>query len=173
MILYRKNRVKISLILVTQLIAICFSGCKVQYSFSGASIAPELKTVSIQYFPNRAPLGPGDISQRLFNTLREKIESQTSLVVVNGIGDVNFEGEINGYDTKPRTITADERAEQNRLTISIRVKYTNNADSELDFDKTFSRFVDYSSSQNIDEETENEVIVQLVQDMFNEAFVNW
>ena len=165
------KKIKISVLFTLSLFL--YQSCSVKYSFTGASISPEVKTVSIQYFPNRAALAPGDLNQRLFDALREKIENQTGLTVISGIGDVDFEGEITDYNSKPRTITADEIAEQNRLTISIRVKYTNNADSELDFDKPFSRYEDYPSAQNADENLENEILEQLVQDIFNEAFVNW
>lgn len=167
---------KINLILIytlSFLIIFFFTRCSVKYSFSGASIPPDVKTVSIQYFPNRAPLGPGDLSQRIFDALREKIENQTNLTVINGYGDVDFEGEITDYNTQARTITAEERAEQNRLTISIRIKSTNNANPKWDFDKSFSRYEDYPSTQNISESLENEIINQLVQDIFNQAFVNW
>ncbi|HSH52825.1 MAG TPA: LptE family protein, partial [Bacteroidales bacterium] len=78
--------------------------CKVSYSLSGASIAPEVKTVSVQYFTNRAPLAMANIGQYITDELKDKFKSQTSLTLVNNIGHLNFEGEITKYDTKPMAI---------------------------------------------------------------------
>ncbi len=148
-------------------------GCSVKYSFSGASIPPGVKTFSIQYIPVRAPLATANLNQRLTDKLREKIEGQTSLVYTTGNADVDFEGEIVRYDTEPVTITAAERAEQNKLTIGVKVKSTNMINPELDFNKTFSRFEEYPSNSNVDEEIEDGILEEIVQDIFNEAFVNW
>ena len=91
-------------------------------------------------------------------------------------GDVEFSGEITGYVTRPTAITGDETAAMNRLTITVRVKYTNYIEPELDFDTSFSRYEDYSSSQNLaDVESQLiELIVEnLMDDIFNKAFVSW
>jgi hypothetical protein len=92
------------------------SGCKVKYSFSGAS-TQGLKTVSVQYFQNRALLVQPGLSQNLTNDLIDKCKSQTNLQYVTGIGDANFEGEITDYNTKPLTVAADAFAAMNRFTI--------------------------------------------------------
>lgn len=155
---------------------IILSGCKVKYSFSGASISPEIKTVSVQYFVNRAPLSHPTLSQNLTDALKDKFQTQTNLIIVNGEGDVDFEGEITNYDIRPTSITAEERAAQNRLTITIKVKFTNSVEPDLSFNKSFSRYEDVGSDKSlsdVDEETINGIINELIQDIFNEAFVNW
>ncbi|MBN2520616.1 MAG: LptE family protein [Bacteroidales bacterium] len=155
---------------------IILSGCKVKYSFSGASISPEIKTVSVQYFVNRAPLSHPTLSQNLTDALKDKFQAQTNLIIVNGEGDVDFEGEITNYDIRPTSITAEERAAQNRLTITIKVKFTNSVEPDLSFNKSFSRYEDVGSDKSlsdVDEETINGIINELIQDIFNEAFVNW
>jgi len=80
------------------------SGCKINYTFTGASISPDIKTVSIQYFPNQAPLVQPQLSSEFTEALKDKFVRQTSLELVNGVGDLNFEGVITGYDTKPQAI---------------------------------------------------------------------
>ena len=161
------------------IIALNLSGCKVKYSFSGASISPEVKTCSVQYIQNRAPLAQSSLSQQLTDALKDKIQNQTRLVLVNGNSDVNFEGEISGYNTSPTNIRAQDKgaAAQNRLTISVRIKYTNSKDQQLDFDKTFSRYEDFDARTSLTDAINNgildDIITQIVQDIFNEAFVNW
>ena len=105
------------LIIIAVLIASTQS-CKVSYTLSGASIAPEVKTVSVQYFTNRAPLALTNLDQYITNELRDKFKSQTSLTVVSDVGHLNFEGEITDYNTRPTAIVGDETAAQNRLTVS-------------------------------------------------------
>ena len=166
---------KINLIIVF-IGLIILSGCKIKYSFSGASISPEIKTVSVQYFVNRAPLTHPTLSQNLTDALKDKFQAQTSLIIVNGEGDVDFEGEITNYNIRPTNITAEERAAQNRLTITVKVKYTNSVEPDLSFNKSFSRYEDVSSDltlSDVDEETIEGIIDEIVQDIFNEAFVNW
>ncbi len=154
------------------------TSCTVKYSFSGASISPDIKTVSVQYFPTRDPLAPPSMGQRLTDDLKDKIQSQTSLNLVTSSGDVNFEGEITGYKTKPAAITADDMAAENQLTISVKVKYTNTKEPGLSFERTFSRSENYSTDMSLsDVENDGELIKtllgQIVQDIFNAAFVNW
>ena len=153
------------------------SGCfTVSYSFTGASIHPDIKTVSVQYIENRAAIVQPDLSQQITDALKDRIESQTSLKLVNGYGDVNFEGEITRYITQPKSVTADEVASQTRFSISVRLKYTNSIDPETDFDKSFERYEDFESTSNFEDEREKltETIVDLlIDDIFNQAFVNW
>lgn len=146
------------------------------YSFSGVNISPDVKTFTVQYFPNRAAIVQAQLSQEFTNALIDKITSNTSLENISSGGDVEFSGEITGYVTRPVAITGDETAAMNRLTITVRVKYTNYIEPELDFDSSFSRYEDYSSSQNLaDVESELiELIVTLMlEDIFNKAFVSW
>ena len=156
------------------------NGCKINYSFSGANISPEIKTVSVQYFPNRVTPGNGFInpnfSQTFTDALKDKIKAQTSLNFASDIGDVNFEGEITRYEADPLAVTGREVAELNRFTISVRVKYTNTFNSDESFDNQFSRYEDYQSSkdlQSVEQDLSEKILEQLTEDIFNQAFVNW
>jgi len=151
-------------------------GCSVSYSFSGASISPLVKTASIKYFQNRAPLVQPGLSQYVTDALIDKCKAQTNLGIVTDIGDVNFEGEITDYNTRPLTVAADARAAMNRFTISVRVKFTNSIDPELDFEQSFARYEDYDSNldlSQVEEELSENIIELIVEDIFNMAFVNW
>ncbi len=157
-------------------VIISAGGCKVSYSFSGASISPDVKTLSVQYFQNRASLVQPGLSQMLTDALIDKCRSQTRLSIVNGFGDVDFEGEITDYSIKPLTVGADSRAAMNRFTITIRVKFTNSIESKYSFEKSFSRYEDYDSRLNlsdVENEYSKKIIEFLVEDIFNAAFVNW
>jgi len=152
------------------------NGCKISYSFTGASISPEVKTISIQYFQNRANLVQPGLSQYITDALIDKCKAQTNLSMVNGIGDVNFEGEITGYNTRPSTVAADARAATNRFTITLKVKFTNAVDPDFSYDQSFSRYEDYESSldlSDVENELSAKIVDFLVEDIFNKAFVNW
>lgn len=158
------------------LMSMVLSSCKVSYSFSGASISPEVKTVNVQYFPNRADIINPTLSQDFTDALNDKIKGQTNLSFIAGMADVNFEGAIIVYRTSPLAITGDERAAMNRFTMGVKVKFTNLIDPEQDFEKSFSRYQDYDSSRDfadVEAELVEGILKQLTEDIFNQAFVNW
>jgi hypothetical protein len=163
--------------MLAMLLAIILSdGCKVSYSFSGASIPPAVKSVSIQYFQNRASLVQPGLSQALTDALIDKCKSQTNLAVINGQGDVNFEGEITDYSTRPGAIGADAQASMNRFTIAVKVKFTNSIDPTLSYEQSFSRYEDYNSNldlSQVEKDLSDKIVEALVEDIFNQAFVNW
>jgi hypothetical protein len=153
-----------------------FSGCKMHYSFSGASIPPEAKTVSVQYFQNQASLAPPTLSQTFTEALRDKLSSQTRLTLINKGGDLSFEGSVIGYSTAPMAIQSTDQAALNRLTISVNVKYACAFDEKKNFEASFSRFADYSSTQSlasVEDQLIRDINEQLVQDILNRALNNW
>jgi hypothetical protein len=167
-----KYRILISVILA---VFVLTSGCSVSYKFSGASTVG-LNTFSIQYFQNRAPVVQPGLSQNLTDALIDKCKAQTNLKYVNTTADVNFEGEISDYSTRPLTVAADAQAATNRFSISVKVKFTNNVKPELSFDQVFTQYQDYPGGQNLSdvEVSLSDLIVKaLVEDIFNQAFVNW
>jgi hypothetical protein len=156
--------------------ALMLCGCSVKYSFTGATISPAVKTVSIQYFQNRASLVQPALSQTLTDALIDKCKSQTNLRFVSGLGDVNFEGEITDYNTRPLTVGADARAATNRFSITVRVKFTNAIDPQWSYEQTFSRYADYDSNLSLSQvegELSGDIVEMIVEDVFNQAFVNW
>lgn len=158
------------------LFILLLQSCKVNYSFSGASVSPDVKTVSIQTFKNNASLAPPTLSQSLTEAVKDIFTSQTNLGIVSSSGDLNFEGEITNYLTSPVAIQSNDQAALNRLTISVSVKFSNAKDEKQNFETSFSRYADYSSSQNLSSVQESlieEINKQLTQDIFNKAMINW
>lgn len=146
------------------------------YSFSGASIPPEVKTVSIQYFPNNATLVQPTLSQVFTEKLKDKFLSQTNLSLVAKEGDMQFEGAITDYKIAPMAPQSNDQAALNRLTITVNVKFTNKKNEKQNFETAFSRFAEYSSEKNLSEvETTliESISDQLVGDIFNKTVINW
>lgn len=151
------------------------NGCGI-YSFTGASIPAEAKTVSVQYFPNHAQLVNPTLSSDFTDALRNALMNQTSLDMVESDGDLAFEGEIVDYKTTPVAITATQTAALNRLTITVNVRYINTIDETKNFEQRFSHYEDYPSEQDLNsvQETLTPTIIEaLVEDVFNKALVNW
>jgi hypothetical protein len=161
-------------VLALALALVCHS-CGI-YSFSGASIPAEAKTVSVAYFPNHAQLVNPLLSNDFSTALRDAMMNQTPLDMVDEGGDLAFEGEITDYKTTPVAITATQTAAMNRLTISVKVRFSNRFDESKDFEQTFSHYEDYPSDQDLNAVQESltaTIIEALVEDIFNKALVNW
>ncbi len=165
---------KIAQLAIVALAFICH-GCGI-YSFSGASIPPEARTVSVQYFPNQAQLVNPVLSNDFTTALRDAVMNQTPLEMVENGGDLAFEGEIVDYKTMPIAITAGQTAAMNRLTITVNVRFSNKFDETKDFETRFSHYEDYPSEQELTAVQEalcTTIIEALVENIFNKALVNW
>lgn len=162
------------LLLIT--ITILCNGCSVKYSFSGASISPEVKTATVIYFQNMATMVAPSLTPTFNDALTQKIQRETRLQLLREGGDVVFEGQIIDYRSDPVAISGNEYAVMNRLTIAVKVKYINNKEPQFNFDRTFSEYGDYNSSQmlnSVEGTLIPEIVDKLVQNIFNEAFSNW
>lgn len=166
---------KISFIAFGLIMMMGISSC-VSYSFTGASIPPEAKTISIQYIGNQASFVVPTLSESLTTEIKDRFSSQTSLVLVRDRGDLQIEGFITDYSTSPQAVTSDEQAALNRLTITVKIKFTNLIEPDKSYETTFSRYNEYSSSEDLNsvQDAQIEVINEmLVDDIFNKAVVNW
>ncbi|HKJ78986.1 MAG TPA: LptE family protein [Prolixibacteraceae bacterium] len=153
-----------------------FNACKVSYSFTGANISPEVKTFSVYYFPNRARLINPTLSQNFTEGLREKLQRQTSLNEVQENGDLEFEGQITGYEVRPMAIQKEDQAALNRLTVTVKVKYTNNKQPDESVEKQFSAFEEFDSNQSLADVEDGlvpEILDKLNEDIFNATIANW
>ena len=166
---------KIKALIVVVFLAFMSHSCGV-YSFSGASIPAEAKTVSVDYFPNHAQLVNPMLSNIFTNALRDAMTNQTTLDMVESGGDIALEGEITDYKTMPVASTSGQTAAMNRLTITVNVRFSNRIDETKDFEQSFSRYEDYPSDQDLNavqEALTTTITEQLVEDIFNKALVNW
>ena len=153
-----------------------WQGCTVSYSFSGASIPVEAKTFSVAYFKNNATLIEPTLSQTLTDALKNKMTNQTRLSQVDRNGDLAFEGTITNYAPSQPGAISGETAIMNRMTISVSVKFSNAIDPAQNFEKTFTQYTEYNSSidfMSIQSSSIDAVVDLLIEDIFNQAVVNW
>ena len=151
-------------------------GCTIKYSFTGASIPPDAKTVFVADFRNVAPLVNPSLANDITEALKDKFVGQTSLKLGDENADLYFEGSITAYGTQPVAIKTGDVASQNRLTITVKVKFVNNKDKSANFDTSFSRYEDYDSQYNlteVEDQLVKTIIESLVDDIFTKAVVNW
>lgn len=153
------------------------SSCRLSVSLTGGNINPNAKTVYVQTFTNNSTLVNPSLSQDFTTALKNKIQNQTPLTIINnGNGDYSLEGEITNYTVTPVAIQGNDQAAMNRLTISVRVRFTNSFDETQNFEQTFSRYADYLSTQNftsVEGTLVEEINEALTDDIFNKSFVNW
>ena len=158
-------------------LALVSASCRMSYSFTGASISPDVKTITIPFFPNNAQLVVPTLSRSFTDALKDYFTSQTNLVLVDRNGDLELEGSITDYTIQPVAIQGNETAAQNRLTIKVSVKFTNKKNEKQNFEnKSFSEYEDFSSSQNISTVQETlikDITDKLIDDIFKASVANW
>lgn len=158
------------------LVCIVVVGCRGGYSFTGASIPADAKTISVAQFPNYATTVNPQLSQKLTDDLRNLYASQTSLNVVNGEADLEVSGEITSYTTRAAALSSNDEVSMNRLTITVKVKFINKKDPTADFEQSFSRYRDYNAQLNfsaVETSLMSEIVSELCDDIFNKSVVNW
>ncbi len=162
--------------MIPAFIALTVSCFTVRYSTKLTSIPVEAKTVSVQYFQNQANYIEPGFAQQLTDALKDYIQSNTDLVIVNDIGDLDFEGTIKLFETKPMAIVSGDVASQNRFTIAIEMKFTSYVTSDQDFNVSFSRYEDYDSNldfEDVKTDLTEDIQELLIEEIFNRAFSNW
>ena len=166
-------------IAISALIAVSFllGGCSiVKYSFSGTSIQPDVKTVTINYFEYKALKVNPTLSNALTEAMKDKFRKLTKLEQVDIDGDLELSGAVTGYEVRAAAVTADEVAAMNRLTVTASLKFTNRKYPEEDFEKSFSAYSDYDSNNSLDAVESSlcdEIVEKLIEDMFNASVAQW
>ena len=151
------------------------SACGI-YSFTGTSIQPDVKTITINYFDYKALKVNPTLSNDLTEALKDQFRRLTRLEQVDMDGDLEISGEVTGYDVRAAAITADEVAAQNRLTVSVKINFENRKYPEDNLEQSFSAYEDYDSMQSLEavESTLCESIVKkLIEDIFNATVAQW
>ena len=165
-------------VMAAMMVASLLTGCGVaiKYSLSGASIPPDAKTFSVAYFPNNATMVAPILSSTLTDALVDMFTRRTRLMQVEEGGDFAFEGEITNYMSATSSVSTDDYAVLNRLSITVKVRFTNALDEKMSFNRTFTAFEDYESTRLLSE-VEGELIPQivdkLVTDIFQASASNW
>ena len=165
---------RFALFLFATSLAFVMSGC---YSFTGASIPPNVNTFFVDHFPNRATLVNPTLSADFSEELRSFISSRSSLKLgAEGEADIEISGEITTYTLTPMAAQADAQAALQRLTVAIRINLANNPNPKDSFTQTFSIHRDFDSSldfSTIEDELVSEIMKEMVENIFMRAFGNW
>lgn len=173
---YKKIAAAVSAVMALVVTAFLVQSCGI-YSFTGTSIQPDVKTITINYFEYKALKVNPSLSNQVTEALKDKFTKLTKLEQVDMDGDLEIIGEISGYDVKATAITANEQAAQNRLTVNVKITFVNRKYPEDSFEnKSFSAYADFDAMQTLDavEGTLCEEIVEkLCEDMFNATVANW
>lgn len=166
------KHLKYILLIIT---AFSINSCSV-YNFTGTGKI-DAKTFQVNYFRNNAPLIEPGIERTFTQELQNLIQNQTNLNLVNSGGDLTYEGEIVDYRISPTTATADQKAAQNKLTITILVRFTNKNKEADNFEKRFSFFYNYAGTEQLVgaklTAALDEIFERITQDIFNESLAKW
>ena len=130
---------KSGIIYLFLVLSVIMAGCTISYKFNGASIDyTKVKTISIKDFPNQAPLVYPPLSQQFTEGVKDIYVRQTRLSLVRDNGDLQLEGEITGYDLTPMAVKEDAYSSKTKLTITVKVRYTNRTNADEDFEQSFT-----------------------------------
>ena len=146
------------------------------YSFTGTSIQPDVKSVTLNYFEYKALRVNPTLSNQLTEEVREKFRRMTRLEQVDVDGDIEIEGQITGYDVNATAVTAEEVAAQNRLTVTVKCVFNNRKYPEDNLDKSFSAYADFDATQSLEAVEGSiceEIIDKLCEDIFNATVAQW
>ena len=155
---------------------LCIASCGI-YSFSGTSIKPDVKSITINYMEYKAMKVNPSLSNDLTEAIRNQFRRMTGLEQLDMDGDLEISGQITGYDVRASAVTAGDVAAQNRLTVTVKIDFTNRKYPEEDFTgKTFSAYADYDSTNSLDAVESSlcaEIVDKLVEDIFNATVAQW
>lgn len=166
---------KLTYILITIISLTTLISCGI-YSFTGGNVG-DAKTIQIDFFRNQAPIVEPVLSRKFTQDLQDLFTRQTNLTLVNSGGQLHFEGEITGYYIAPTSATANQRAAQNRLTITVNVRFTNALVEKDNFEREFSFYGNFPAEQNLTgatlENVLNVILERITQDIFNASVAKW
>lgn len=134
------------------------------------------KTFSVDYFKPQTPLASPVVAQLFTEDLKDLVQRQSTLRLVDDNGELQFSGLITDYRVSPVGVQGDETTARNRLTVTIQVKYTNTLEPDLSFERPFTKFTDYDSALDlltVEEELMEEINEQITQEVFNASLGNW
>ena len=157
------------------LTVLALSACGI-YTFSGTSIQSDVKTITIDYFEYKAIKVNPSFSNDITEAMRTQFRKMTKLEQVDMDGDLHIVGEVTGYDVSTAAVTANEVAARNKLTVTVKVQFSNKLHPEDDFDKSFSAYSEYDSTNSLDAVESTlcaEIIDKIVEDVFNASVAQW
>ena len=159
-------------------LCIClFASCSISYKFNGANINYQTThSISIADFPNNAPMVNPTLSNVLTEAIRDQYQRQTRLQILRKGGDLELEGEITGYDLSQGAIKPDSYASESKLTITVKVHYTNNIYPEESFDKTYTTYQTFDASRllsDVQDELCTTMVAEIAENIYNDTVARW
>lgn len=151
-------------------------GCLVNFNFTGGNVDTSLETLNVEIFTNEAQIVVPYLAQETTQQIQDRFLNQSRLTLTTGAADVKLSGNVSRYAIAPVAIGGDERAEQNRLTIGLRVKFDNNVNPDESWEQNFSAFVDFDADEDlssIERDLIDEALDQLTQDIFSKSIGKW
>lgn len=173
------NKIKRLNIISVLAVSLCLlAACTVSYKFNGSSINyDKVKTISFENFPNRSAAFVWGPMESMFNTaLQDKYMQQTRLKQVRQNGDLQLSGEITNYDAYNKGVGSDGYSTMAELKMTVNVRFVNNTNHAEDFEKQFSASREYNSTQQlsaVQEDLVNQMIDEIVEQIFNATVANW
>lgn len=153
------------------------SGCKsCGYSLSGINIPPDVKNISVQFFPNKASLVNPTLSQKFTEELKDKFLRETSLNLIKENGDFRLSGEITGYKVEPMAVNANTGTAKNKFTMIVRVVFECPNHKDLNFNEDFTKFTQFDASENfqaVENALSEDLSKQIIQEIFNKVALKW
>ena len=157
--------------------ALMCTSCSFTWHMNGTSINYDVyKTINVAEFPIRAALVYPPLQQTFENELLNYISRNTRLQEIDGPSDIDLSGEITGYSLSPQAVGTDAYATETRLTITVRVKYTDNKNPAKSVDQTFSAYRQFSSDlllTDVQDELCQQISEELVNLIFNATLGDW
>lgn len=174
---WNKTKYYLTTTIAIAVIAVIMKSCAVSFKFNGTSIDySKIKTISISEFTNTATLVYPPLVIQLNEALQDIYRKQTRLNFVNQGGDLEIEGEVTGYTLTPLSIQSDAYAAETRLTMTVRVRFTNNVNPDEDFETNFTAFQNFESSKmlnDVQDELIGVMIEEIVDQIYNKTVANW
>ncbi|MFY8096360.1 MAG: LptE family protein [Flavobacterium sp.] len=156
-------------------LVLILSSCSVSYNFTGTGKL-DAKTFQVNYFQNMADIVEPGIERTFTQRLQNVILNQTNLKLVSTGGELLYEGEIVEYRITPMAATSDQTAAQNRMTITVNVRYSNKNKEEDNFERRFTHFYNYEANKlpsEVMQDALNEIYERITQDIFNQSLAKW
>jgi hypothetical protein len=161
--------------MILAITALSLAGCGI-YSFSGTSIQADVATICIEPVVNNAMKINPSLANSLYESLCDKYKRLTKLEQVQEVGDLNLFVSIESYQVAAAAVTADEVAALNRLTVTVKIRFTNEKHPEDNVESSFAAYEDYDSQNTLDAVESSlcdTIIEKLVEDIFNATVAQW
>ncbi|MBP7374302.1 MAG: LptE family protein [Prevotella sp.] len=171
------TRYRMAILLCVCCVTMLLSSCSISYKFNGASIDyTKTKTIQIADFPIRSSYVWGPMGPLFNNTLKDEFANHTHLSQVKRNGDMKIEGEITQYTQRNKSVSSQGYSAQTELSMTVNVRFTNNANHSNDFEKQFTATSTYETTKNLNS-VQEELVTQMVKDIsdqiFNATVANW